>query len=234
MANYARWCLLRRIYSNRQVLEVMTEFGSTTSTPLHDDGVFVYRADYGKVIRAHALGRFDEMLVDAITHPAMGISLDNARSTRKAPNENLGRGSSSCTPSTRATTPRTTSRTPPGSSPATGWTWTTWRSYYDSASHWTGAVKVLDFTHANADADGRPVTEAYLRYLARHPRTAEKIARKLAVRFVSDTPPTRWSRTSPRCSSTTAPRSSRCFAPSSPPQEFKACRRREARTPPTT
>jgi hypothetical protein len=63
-----------------------------------------------------------------------------------------------------------------------------WRSYYDAASHWTGAVRVLDFTHPNADPDGRAVTEAYLTYLARHPRTAERIARKLAVRFVSDSP----------------------------------------------
>ena len=59
---------------------------------------------------------------------------------------------------------------------------------YDTASHWTGPVKVLGFSHANADSDGRAVTEAYLTYLARHPKTAERIARKLAVRFVSDAP----------------------------------------------
>jgi uncharacterized protein (DUF1800 family) len=190
MANYARWCLLRRIYSNRQVLEVMTEFWEHhLHIPLHDDGVFMYRADYGKVIRAHALGRFDEMLVDAITHPAMGISLDNARSTKKAPNENLGRELLEL--HTVGKGHHTEDDVKNSARILTGYRvdmWTTWRSYYDSASHWTGAVKVLDFTHANADADGRPVTEAYLRYLARHPRTAEKIARKLAVRFVSDTP----------------------------------------------
>ena len=158
MANYARWCLLRRIYSERQVLEVMTEFWENhLHVPLHDDGVFTYRADYGKVIRSHALGRFDEMLVAAITHPAMGISLDNARSTKKAPNENLGRellelhtvGKGNHTEddvknSARILTGyRVDMWTPPGA------------SYYDTASHWTGAVKVLDFTHANADPDGR-------------------------------------------------------------------------------
>jgi hypothetical protein len=58
--------------------------------PVHDDGVFGFRADYGRTIRAHArpvrpdAGRDD--------HPsAMSISLDNANSTKNARPENLGR-----------------------------------------------------------------------------------------------------------------------------------------------
>ena len=109
MANYARWCLVRRIYSERQVLEVMTEFWENhLHVPVDDDGVFTYRADYGKVVRAHALGRFDEMLVAAITHPAMGISLDNARPPRSRRTRTSAGSCSSCTPSVAATTPRTT------------------------------------------------------------------------------------------------------------------------------
>jgi hypothetical protein len=46
----------------------------------------------------------------------------------------------------------------------------------------------MGFTHANAATDGRPVAEAYLTYLAHHPATAHRLARKLAVRFVSDSP----------------------------------------------
>jgi uncharacterized protein (DUF1800 family) len=119
----------------------------------------------------------------------MGISLDNARSTKKAPNENLGRELLELHTVGRGH--HTEDDVKSSARILTGYRvdlWTTWKSYYDTASHWTGAVKVLDFTHANADADGRAVTEAYLTYLARHPRTAERIARKLAVRFVSDTP----------------------------------------------
>ena len=56
------------------------------------------------------------------------------------------------------------------------------------AAHWTGPVQVLGFSHANAAADGRAVAEAYLTYLARHPDTARRLARKLAIRFVSDRP----------------------------------------------
>jgi uncharacterized protein (DUF1800 family) len=190
-ANYARWCLLRRIYSERQVLEVMTEFWENhLHIPIHDDGVFTYRADYGKVIRTHALGRFDQMLVAAITHPAMGISLDNARSTKKAPNENLGRELLEL--HTVGKGNHTEDDVKDSAKILTGYRvdmWSaTWRSYYDPDSHWTGPVKVLGFSHPNASSDGRAVTEAYLTYLARHPKTAERIARKLAVRFVSDTP----------------------------------------------
>ena len=190
MANYARWCLLRRISSDRQVLEVMTEFWENhLHVPVHDDGVFTYRAAYGKLLGSHALGRFDQMLVAAITHPAMGISLDNASSTKRAPNENLGRellelhtvGRGNFTEDDVKSSARI----------LTGYRvdmWRTWNAAYDPTSHWTGPVQVMGFTHANASPDGRGVAEAYLTYLAHHPQTAARIARKLAVRFVSDQP----------------------------------------------
>ena len=190
MADYQRWCLMRRTYSTRQLLESVTEvFENHLHVPVHDDGVFGFRTDYGRVIRQHALGRFDQMLVAAITHPAMGISLDNASSTKSAPNENLGRellelhtvGRGNFTEDDVKNSARI----------LTGYRvtlWSTWNVYYHPASHWTGPVQVLGFSHPNAEADGRPVTEAYLTYLAHHPLTARRLAKKLAVRFVSDTP----------------------------------------------
>lgn len=190
MANYARWCLLRRIYSRRQVLEVMTEFWENhLHVPLDADGVFTYRAAYGKMIRSHALGRFDDMLVEAITHPAMGIFLNNAVSTKRAPNENLGRELLELHTVGRGNHSEDDVKN--SARILTGYRvelWRTWRAYYDTASHHTGPVQVLGFSHANAAADGQPVTKAYLRYLASHPQTAERIARKLAVRFISDNP----------------------------------------------
>ena len=190
MANYQRWLLLRRIYSRRQVLEQLTEFFENhLHVPVHDDGVFGFRSAYGKLIRQHALGRFDEMLVAAITHPAMGTSLDNATSTKRAPNENLGRellelhtvGRGNYTEDDVKASARI----------LTGYRvdmWSTWRDYYDPGAHWTGPVRVMDFTHANTDPDGRAVAAAYLTYLARHPATAKRLMKKLAVRFVSDEP----------------------------------------------
>jgi uncharacterized protein (DUF1800 family) len=190
MANYQRWCLLRRITSKRQVLEVVTEFFENhLHVPVHDDGVFGFRTDYGRVIRSHALGRFDQMLVAAITHPAMGTSLDNASSTKRAPNENLGRELLELHTVGRGH--HTEDDVKDSAKILTGYRvdlWQTWTSWYDSASHWTGPVKVLGFTHPNTAADGRAVAEAYLTYLAQHPDTARRLAKKLAVRFVSDAP----------------------------------------------
>ena len=190
VANFQRWCLLRRIYSKRQVLEIVTEFFENhLHVPVHDDGVFGFRSAYGKLIRSHALGRFDQMLVAAITHPAMGISLDNASSTKRAPNENLGRELLELHTVGRG---NYTEDDVKGSARIlTGYRvdlWRTWNAWYDTASHWTGPVTVMGFSDANAATDGRPVAEAYLTYLAHHPATARRLARKLAVRFVSDTP----------------------------------------------
>ena len=74
----------------------------------------------------------------------------------------------------------------------TGWSvdmWKTWRPEYNQDDHWRGRVRVLGFAHANASGDARGLTAQYLRYLARHPKTAENLCRKLCQRFVSDNPP---------------------------------------------
>ena len=156
MADYQRWCLQRRMRSRRQLLESVTEFFENhLHVPVHDDGVFGFRADYGRLIRSHALGRFDQMLQAAIIHPAMGISLDNASSTKKAPNENLGRellelhtvGRGNYTENDVKASARI----------LTGYRvqmWSTWNAWYDTPSHWTGPVQVMGFSHPNADADG--------------------------------------------------------------------------------
>jgi hypothetical protein len=62
-----------------------------------------------------------------------------------------------------------------------------WSAYYDPTRHTTGAVDLLGFTDPNATNDPE-LAVRYLRFLAHHPATAHRIATKLAVRFVSDTP----------------------------------------------
>lgn len=60
---------------------------------------------------------------------------------------------------------------------------------YVPTDHWTGAAKALGFSHANAStADGQAGADAMIRYLASHPATAQRLAGKLCVRFVSDNP----------------------------------------------
>jgi hypothetical protein len=190
-ANYERWSMLRRMYSARQVLETMANFWEHhLHVPGDADGVALFRSDYGQMIRRHALGRFDSLLQAAITHPAMGVYLGNAVSTKKAPNENLGRELLELHTVGRAAG-YTEDDVKSSARILTGYRvdmWRTWNVWYDPNAHWTGQVDVLGFSDPNANADGQAVAAAYLRYLAHHPSTAQNIARKLAVRFVSDDP----------------------------------------------
>jgi uncharacterized protein (DUF1800 family) len=191
-ANYERWSMLRRMFSARQVLETMANFWEHhLHAPGEADGVALFRSSYGEMVRRHALGRFDELLLDAVTHPAMGVYLGNAVSTKRAPNENLGRELLELHTVGRAAG-YTEDDVKSSARILTGYRvdmWNTWNVYYDPNAHWTGPVSVLGFSDPNAAADGRAVAQAYLRYLAHHPSTAQTVARKLAVHFVSDDPP---------------------------------------------
>lgn len=193
LSNYS---LLRRIHSRRTVFESMVDFWSNH---LHVDANhfpgFTQRAAYDAVMRTHALGRFDELLVAATLHPAMLMYLDNWKSVRGAPNENHGRevlelhtvgrdaGYTEAMVKDSAKILSGYTVIDGRNAGADGWT-----GYYDASRHTTGAVSVLGFTAANTSADGSRPTVDYLRFLAHHPSTAQRIARKLAVRFVSDAP----------------------------------------------
>lgn len=200
----ARWSMLRRMYSKRQLHEMMTEFWCNH---LHvygaGDLTWLWRQSYDEAIRDHSLGRFDDMLQAAIQHPSMLIFLDAdlSRVIRRTKrdgsvdmtvklNENLGRELLELHTVGRSAG-YTETDVKNSAYILTGWTidrFNTWKVSYDPDSHYTGAVKVLGFSAANTERDGRQVLTDYLRYLAHHPATAQRIARKLAVRFVSDNP----------------------------------------------
>lgn len=194
MADYARWCLLRRITSRRQVLEVMTEFWENHfNVPVDGSATFVWRTDYGRQIRRHALGSFEDLLAATVLHPAMLIYLNNALSRAdrgRIPNENLGRELLELhTVGRRAG--YTEDEVKDSARILTGWAvdqWNTWAPSYRPEWHWTGPVSVLGFSDANAAPDGQQVTRRYLRHLAHHPDTAYRIARKLCVKFIGDAP----------------------------------------------
>ena len=191
MQDYARWVLLRRMRSKRQVLEVMTELWENHfNVPVTGDSSFTHRVPYGAVIAEHALGRFEDLLQAAITHPAMLIYLDQAVSTAKHPNENLGRELLELHTVGRGNYDEDDVKS--SARILTGWkvdVYRTWAASYVTADHWLGPVSVMDFTAANDAPDGRTLTRRYLTYLAHHPATARRIARKLAVKFVRDDPP---------------------------------------------
>ncbi|MEI6363358.1 MAG: DUF1800 domain-containing protein [Actinomycetes bacterium] len=197
MLPLGQYTLALATWSSRQLFEVMVEFWSNHLNVANpSDGVWDNRQDYDhRVIRAHALGKFSDMLAASAAHPAMLSYLNQADSTREAPNENYGRellelhtvgvgagySEAMVLDSARIMTGYTLQwdeRSP------------RFREFrYDPSIHWTGRVHVLGFSHRNATRDGRGVVDEYLDYLAHHPATARNIARKLAIRFVSDDPP---------------------------------------------
>jgi len=155
------------------------------------DGGWDTRSVYDtEVIRAHALGKFSELLAATARSPAMLRYLNNDQSDKKAVNENYGRellelhtvaiDSGYTESDVRNSAYLMTGRTVGSNG----------MYQYNAKKHWVGPVKVLDFSHANAAAaGGEQAGEEYLNYLATHPATATHLARKLAVRFVCDSPP---------------------------------------------
>lgn len=191
MYDYGRRLLVRRMVSPRPVLEVMTEFWENyLNVPANGDSQFTWRARYGDVVRKHALGRFDKLLRDAIVHPAMLIYLDGANSTADHPSENLARELLELhTVGVGAFKERDVKA---AARVLTGYRVEDrgdWSASYDTSAHATGKVRVLGFKDRNRRRDGRRVTRKLLRYLARHPKTARRIAHRLALTFVSDDPP---------------------------------------------
>jgi hypothetical protein len=185
------WTMLRRIYSNRTVLETMVDFWSGhLHIPANHTFAWPWRYDYDRVIRQHALGRFDDLLVAAALHPSMLLYLDNFRSEFGNPNENQGRELLELHTVGRESG-YTEAMVKSSALILSGWTVDyahTFVASYNIGKHTTGPVNVLGFSDPNSAADGRALTERYLRYLANHPSTAHRIATKLALRFVSNTP----------------------------------------------
>ncbi len=199
--SYAKWDLMydvvqshlaRAIWSQRQLFEVTVDFWTNhlvIPTPIGEvyDSSHLFSRD---VVRKHAFGKYSDMLAAAARHPAMLNVLDNAMSSKKIPNENYGRellelhtvGVGNYTEADVKNS--ALALTGLGIDPEGGvYEFKPWRRY-------VGAIKVMGWSSSNASPEGgEDVALSYLSYLAQHPKTAERIATKLCVRFVSDTPP---------------------------------------------
>lgn len=190
MAQYTNWTLLRRIYSRRQVLEVMREFWTNLLYIPTDAPAYGFRMEYDRLVAQHALGTFEGMLQAVIPQAAMMVYLNGAVSVKTRINENLGRELLELHTVGRGN--HTEDDVVNAARILTGYKvdmWRTWAVSYDPSVHWTGPVRVGSFTHANTDPDGRAVTKALLSHLARQPATARRIAHRMAQYFVADTPP---------------------------------------------
>ena len=182
---------VRALWSKRQLATVMEDFwGNHFNVTIYHGGTDQNRAHYAATIRRLSFGRFADLLLAITKHPAMLTYLNNRESTAAHPNENQGRellelhsvgigagyGETGVLNSARILT-------------GLGVDSDSGEYAFQPWNHWVGPVSVLGFSHPNSTDDGgEAVANAYIDYLAHHPATAQRIARKLAVRFVSDTP----------------------------------------------
>jgi uncharacterized protein (DUF1800 family) len=207
--------VMRDVYSERQLEAVMTDFW------LNHFNVYVRKNQqepyliptYERVVRAHALGNFEELLVATAESPAMLEYLDNARS--------IGADSQAAQRVKKVQEMRPDAKLPKGASAGlnenygrelmelhtlgvnggytqadvtqvakvfTGWTIDkdSKEFGFNERRHEPGSKMVLG---QKIKEDGVNEGLEVLHMLATSPATAHFICEKLAVRFVSDTPP---------------------------------------------
>ncbi len=197
--------LLRAVYSNRQLDEVLTDFWFNHFNIYLDKGADRYLVtEYERdVIRPHVLGKFKDLLEATAKSPAMLFYLDNwqsvgpnspqlrgAKKGTRGLNENYGREllelhtlgvdggytQKDVTEAARCFTGWTILQ------PQRGGTFS-----FNKRVHDDGEKTVLGVTipAGGGQSDGEKVLDI----VARNPATARFISKKLAMRFVADEPP---------------------------------------------
>ena len=140
------------------------------------------------VIRANALGRFEDLLLASARHPAMLFYLDQAQSNARGLNENYARElmelhTLGVDAGYTQNDVRELARI------LTGWTVDLVQGEgfrFAERLHDSGSKTLLGRTF---NGGGMREGEDAIRMLARHPATAQRIAKRLATTFVSDKPP---------------------------------------------
>ena len=156
-----------------------------------------------EAIRLHVLGRFADMLIAVETHPAMLRYLDNVRSI--GPNSIVGRNRNAGLNENLAReilelhtlgvrSVYTQADVTSFARVITGWSVVPFQQdpqrggefVFNPRLHEPGAQSVIGRIYRAAGMEQGLVV---LRDLARHPATAKHVAQKIAIHFVSDTPP---------------------------------------------
>ena len=195
--------LLRAIYSNRQLQELLVDFWFNHFNIFVDKGAdhYLVTAYERDVIRPHVLGKFRDLLEATAKSPAMLFYLDNWQSRADTPargraparrglNENYGRELMEL--HTLGVNGGYTQKDVIEVARCfTGWTIRQPQQggefYFDPKRHDRGAKVVLGvkIPAGGGIEDGEKVLDI----LARRPPTAHFISKKLAMRFVADDPP---------------------------------------------
>jgi len=181
--------IIRAIYSERQLQEVMTDFWfNHFNVDASKEGVqFVVTSYERDVIRPLALGKFKDLLLATAKHPAMLAYLDNAKSSSAGINENYARElmelhTLGVDGGYLQKDVEEVARS------FTGWTVNAdgTRFEFRDSLHSPGDKVVLEQT---VPFGGYKEGETVLDILSHHPSTASFIATKLVRRFVSDDAP---------------------------------------------
>ncbi|MDQ2757452.1 MAG: DUF1800 domain-containing protein, partial [Actinomycetota bacterium] len=186
----AQATLARQVLSQRQLYEqVVDVMANHLHVAVPCEAWDTAPSYISEVIRPHAMGRYRDLLLAAMRHPAMMQYLGNDVSSKTLVNENLGRELLELH-TVGFGAGYTEAEVVASAKVLTGRMVSNGRFVYRPDYHWTGPLSVMGWSSANATASGGlAVGDDYLTYLAGHPSTARTIARKLAVRFVSDQPP---------------------------------------------
>ncbi len=190
----AGYLLVQAIYSPRQLYERMVHFWTDHFSIFASNGILIALKmdDDRDVIRQHAMGKFRDLLGASAHSPAMLNYLDNALSTKEAPNENYARELMELH-TLGIDGGYTEFDVKEVARAFTGWSITRPRqtqgklqfTYYPQA-HAEGDKTVLgQLIASNGELEG----EQILDIIARHPSTANFVCTKLVRRFVSDNPP---------------------------------------------
>ncbi len=196
--------VVRAVYSNRQLEDVLTDFWFNHFNVYLDKGQDrAYIGPYERdAIRPHVLGNFRDLLEATASHPAMLFYLDNWRSVgpdapagriaqrmdtkgARGLNENYGREllelhtlgvDGGYTQQDVIEVARC----------FTGWTIRQGQFYFAPGMHDKGEKTVLGLKIPAGG--GKEDAQKVLDIVSRHPSTARFISRKLAQRFVADSP----------------------------------------------
>lgn len=181
--------LLRAVYSQRQLQEVIVDFWRNHFNVDVRKVPFLATHYEEHVLRKHAFGKFSDLLLATARHPAMLVYLDNYVSNRRGLNENYARElmelhtlgvDNGYTQDDVVALARV----------LTGWTcgWRDgeYRFYFNDRAHDPMPVTILDEEFA---AGGVSDGERALLLLSQHPNTARFIATKLCRYLVNDNPP---------------------------------------------
>lgn len=179
------YMLMRAMHSPRQLEEVMTVFWDNHfNTDINKHGNVDYEFDEYRAFRAHALGRFRDLLEISAKSPAMLVYLDAVSNIKGEPNENYARELLELH-TMGVDGGYTQGDVEEAAKIFTGWQVRDEAFFFNAEQHDTGEKEVLGHPFPGTGvAEG----EALLDLLAQHPSTAWFVCEKLAVFLVHDFP----------------------------------------------